>query len=130
MAHPNEDRFREGYAAFQRGDLDALRNDYLADDIVWHSPGRNPLSGDYRGIDEVMQAFGKIIEETGGNFRLEIHDCVANDEHAVVIGTVHGERNGNVLDDHYTHVVHMRDGKVSESWILQEDLYAADEFFA
>jgi len=46
---------------------------------------------------------------------------------AFVIGTVRGERNGKKLDDHYTHVVHMRDGKVS---ILQEDLYAADEFFS
>jgi ketosteroid isomerase-like protein len=49
---------------------------------------------------------------------------------AFVIGTVRGERNGKKLDDHYTHVVHMRDGKVSESWILQEDLYAADEFLS
>jgi len=130
VAHPNEQRFRDGYAAFQRGDIEALRNEYFTEDVVWHSPGRNPLSGDWRGIDEVMQGFQKTLELTGGNFSLEIHDCIANDDHAVVIGTVRGERNGKTLDDHYTHVVHMRDGKVSESWILQEDLYAADEFFS
>jgi hypothetical protein len=42
----------------------------------------------------VMQGFQKTLELTGGNFSLEIHDCIANDDHAVVIGTVRGERNG------------------------------------
>jgi ketosteroid isomerase-like protein len=55
---------------------------------------------------------------------------VANDDHAVVIGTVRGERNGKKLEDRYTHVVHMRDGKITESWLLQEDLYAVDDFFS
>jgi hypothetical protein len=45
-------------------------------------------------------------------------------------GTVGGERDGKKLDDHYAHVVHMRQGKFSGSWILQEDLYAADEFLS
>ncbi|HEY2802922.1 MAG TPA: nuclear transport factor 2 family protein [Actinomycetota bacterium] len=130
MTHPNEQRFRDGYAAFQRRDVEALRNDYFTEDVVWHSPGRNPLSGDFRGIDEVMGAFGRLAQETGGNFSLEIHDCIADDEHAVVIGTVRGERNGKKLEDRYTHVVHMQDGKVAESWLLQEDLYAVDEFFS
>ena len=30
MARPNEDLAREGFAAFGRGDLDALRHQYLA----------------------------------------------------------------------------------------------------
>ena len=36
MAHPNEVLVREGLAAFGRGDLDALRNQYFAEDIRWH----------------------------------------------------------------------------------------------
>jgi ketosteroid isomerase-like protein len=63
---------------FQRRDIEALRNDYFTEDVVWHSPGRNPPSGDYRGIDEVMVAFGKLLEATGGNFSLEIHDRIAS----------------------------------------------------
>jgi ketosteroid isomerase-like protein len=31
MAHPNEDLVREGFAAFGRGDLDALRHQYFAE---------------------------------------------------------------------------------------------------
>ena len=41
-------------------------------------PRQEPAVGDYRGIDEVMRAFGKLLEATGGDFSLEIHDCIAS----------------------------------------------------
>jgi hypothetical protein len=37
MAPPNEDLVPEGFAAFGRGDMDALRDQYLAGDIRWHA---------------------------------------------------------------------------------------------
>jgi len=130
MTHPNEELFRQGYAAFSRGDMDAIRAQYFADDIVWHSPGANPLSGDFHGIDAVLANFGKAFELSGGSFNLEVHDCIANDEHGVVLGVVRGERNGVSLEDMYTHVVHFRDGKVSESWIMGWDQNKVDDFWA
>jgi ketosteroid isomerase-like protein len=33
MAHANEDLVREGYAAFGRGDIDALQRQFFADDV-------------------------------------------------------------------------------------------------
>ncbi len=36
MAHPNEVLVREALAAFSQGDMDALRNQYFAEDIRWH----------------------------------------------------------------------------------------------
>ena len=42
MAHPNEILVREGFAAFGRGDLDALQNQYFAEDIRFHFAGRSP----------------------------------------------------------------------------------------
>jgi uncharacterized protein len=53
-AHPNENLVREGVAAFQRGDLDALREKYFAEDIRWHLPGRSPLAGDYERVGQVL----------------------------------------------------------------------------
>ncbi len=130
MAHPNEDLFRAGYAAFQSGDMDALASKYFAPGIVWHSPGKSPMSGDFKGLEEVLGSFGKTMELTGGNFSVEIHDCVANDDHGVVLATVRGERNGKKLEDKYTHVVHFSDGKVTESWVFGWDQYAVDDFWA
>lgn len=92
MAHPNEDLVREAFAAFGRGDLDALRNQYLEADVRFHVPGRSPVAGDHEGVDQVLALFGKFFELSGGTLRLETHDVVANDEHAVALFVTRGER--------------------------------------
>jgi len=51
--HANAELFRRSYAAFQAADLDTVRS-LLADDVVWHNPGSNHLSGDYRGVDAAI----------------------------------------------------------------------------
>jgi uncharacterized protein len=57
MAHPNEELYRTGFEAFQKGDMDTLKN-HLADDIVWHVAGRDPFAGDYKGMGEVLVCSG------------------------------------------------------------------------
>jgi ketosteroid isomerase-like protein len=130
VTHPNEDRFREGYELFGKGDIETLRKDYLTDDIVWHSSGNNALTGDARGLDEVTQNFMKTFELSGGTFQTEIHDVLANDEHGVVIGVSRAQRDGKDYDWKFTHVVHFRDGKVAESWIMTDEPDKPDAVFA
>ena len=91
MAHPNETLMREGFAAFSRGDMDAL-SQYWAQDIRYHVPGRGLLAGDYEGIAQVLAFFVRLSELSEGTFRAEIHDVLANDEHAVVLYTGSAER--------------------------------------
>ena len=130
MAHPNEQRLRDGFEAFSKGDLDTLRNEFLAPDIVWHSPGRNQLSGDYEGIDQVMGLFGQLVVLTGGTFRQELHDVLANDEHGATLATATAEREGKTFRDNGVLVFNLKDGKVTEAWLHPGDQYAADEFFS
>ena len=130
QAAANIEHVKRGYAAFQKGDLDLLRNELFAPDIVWHSPGRNALSGEYRGADDVIGLFVKQFELTGGSFAVTLHDVLGSDEHAVALGTAHAERNGTVLDEPYAHVFHFRDGRVSEAWVVQFDPYKGDELFS
>jgi uncharacterized protein len=130
MAHPNEDLARRGYAAFAAGDMATL-DDLFADDIVWHVGGRGPLSGDYEGKEAVIAYFGRLAQETGGNFRIELHDMLANDEHVVALTSASAERQGRSLDNaRGVQVFHIRDGKVTESWFHSGDQYADDEFFS
>jgi uncharacterized protein len=129
MAHPNETLLRNGYEAFEKGDLDTLRG-LFTDDIVWHSPGKGLLAGEYRGIDQVFGLFGKVMELSGGTYRSDIHDVLANDEHAVALITARGEREGKTLDSLQSHVFHVTDGKVTEVWLEALDLYANDEFWS
>jgi uncharacterized protein len=121
---------RKGYEAFQTGNLDLLRDELFAPDIVWHEPGRHQTSGDYRGIDAVIANFLKSFELTDGTFKVEVHDILGSDDHAVALGTVSAQRNGKSLSEPYAHVCHFRDGKLSEAWIVDYDLHTVDEFFA
>ena len=85
MAHENEELLRKGYAAFASYDLDTIRA-LFADDIVWHVlGGRNQLSGTIKGKDEVFGWFAKLLTLSDGTFNIDVHDVIANDDHAVVI---------------------------------------------
>ena len=129
MAHPNAELVQRAYDAFDKSDTDAMRS-LMADDIVFHVPGRSQIAGDYRGQDEVFGFFGKLVELTGGTFKLERHAVLADDEHGTVLSTATGERNGKSLSLKGVDVFHFAGGRVSEFWGLVEDQYAEDEFFS
>jgi len=128
MAHPDEELVRRGYDAFGRGDMETLR-EVFHPDLVWHSPGRNQLAGDHRGVEAVLGFFGRTMELTGGTFRVEVHDVVASDEHVVGLNSVAAQRAGKTLNGRNALVFHVRDGRATEVWQFWEDQYAADEFF-
>jgi ketosteroid isomerase-like protein len=130
MAHPNEELVREGFAAFGRGDVDALQHKFFAEDVRYHVPGRSAPAGDYEGVAQVLEWLGRQFEFSAGTIRAEVHDVVANDEHAVALFTVRGERAGKQVEDNSVQVFHFRDGKVSEVWSHPADLYAMDEFWS
>jgi uncharacterized protein len=129
VAHPNEELVRRAFDAFAKGDVDTMR-ELTGQDAVWHTPGRNLLSGDYRGIDEILGFFARVAELTGGTFRAELHDVVANDEHAVALYVTRGEHEGRTLENRAVLVSHVRNGKSVETWTMSEDQYAVDEFFS
>lgn len=90
--------------------MDGLKELFHAD-AIWHEPGKNPLSGPYRGWEQML---GQYIELSGGTFRVqELHDVVANDEHAVSLAVVGGEREGKTMDERDMLVFHIRDGKTA-----------------
>jgi uncharacterized protein len=126
--HPNVELFKRGYAAFQSGDLDTVRS-LFDDDIVWHIPGRNHNSGDVKGVDNVLATFLQNMQETNGTFKVELHDVLGNDAHAVALATVSGEKDGKSLHDNYTHIVHVANGKITESWIFDEHQDVVDDFW-
>ncbi|MDJ0925565.1 MAG: nuclear transport factor 2 family protein [Acidimicrobiia bacterium] len=127
--HPNLEAARTGYEAFANGDM-ATVSDLLADDIVWHAGGDNILTGVYEGKEAVFNYFGRLMQETGGSFKNDIHDMLANDDHGVALVTVHASRAGKSIEARVVHVFHMRDGKMVEFWASAEDQSLFDEFWA
>jgi ketosteroid isomerase-like protein len=130
MAHPNEDLMRKAYDAFNAGDMEAL-GAIFADDIVFHSPGTSAISGDFKGQDQVFGQFGKIAELTNGTFHADLHDVLANDEHAVALHTSRGEREGKPsYENQEVIVAHVRDGKFTEVWDHVGDQALEETFFS
>ena len=115
--HPNVTLFRKGYDAFNSGDLETLRSQF-AGDIVWHASGTSRFAGDLHGIDDTLASFGELAQQTNGTLRLEVHDILANDTHGVALVTSHWEFEGEPYQDRNVHVVHIKDGKVTESWFF------------
>ncbi len=130
MAHPNENLVREAFAAFGRGDIEALRREYFAPGIRWHFPGQSTLAGHHEGVDLVAQMLARPAELSGGTHRIELHDVIGNDEHVVALAVTRAERAGRKLEFNVVHVFNIRDGKVAEAWTHHADLYAVDEFWA
>lgn len=126
--HSNLERARAGYQAFAAGDM-ATVNDLLADDIVWHSGGNNILTGDYEGKEAVLGFLARLMQETGGSFKNDVHDILANDDHGVALVTVSGTRGGKSLEGRVAQIFHMRDGRMTEFWTFSEDQDQFDEFW-
>jgi len=126
VEHPNVARIKDGYAAFAKGDF-AVLSDLFAEDLLWHSTGRNQLSGQYRGREAVFGLMGKVMEVTGGSFRTDLHAVFADDEHGVALVVMKASRGGRSIEVNQAHVFHMRDGKVVEFWDASTDQYAGDE---
>lgn len=129
MTHPNEELARRAYTAFGSGDM-ATMSELMADDVAWHTAGSSPIAGTFNGHDEVFGLFGRIAELSGGTFSLDVHDVLANDDHVVGLVNASGERNGTNFTGAAIHVMHVRDGKVSEFWSTAQDQAAFDAFWS
>ena len=100
------------------------------DDIVLRVGGDSKITGEYRGHQQVLDFFGAIMELSGGSFRLDVHDILANDDHAVALVTItagYEDRSIEGLPD--AHVWHVRDNKLSALWDCPTDQVVMDEFF-
>jgi ketosteroid isomerase-like protein len=128
MAHANLQLVQRGYEAFGRGDIPALL-EVLAGDIAWHVSGRSAVSGDYKGHEEVVGLFTRLMERSGGTFNLEIHDFTASDDHVVVLTRESAQRGAASVKDDTVHIWHVKDGKATEFWTTSFDQYASDEFW-
>jgi uncharacterized protein len=127
--HPNVDLLRNGYNAYSTGDMDVLTK-LFADDVLWHVAGRSPISGDYKGRDQVFGFFGKLMELSDGTMKIDVHDILANDDHAVALVTGTATRGGTSYEGQDVHTFHVRNGQVVEFWDSPVDQYAADEFWS
>jgi|SRR5918996_1695724 ketosteroid isomerase-like protein len=122
--HPNATLVRRGMEAFNRGEMEAM-DAFIADDVVWHQIGRETV----RGKDALASA------SPGGDvdwqITADVHDVVANDDHAIALVEATATRpDGRTLTYRTAEIMHIRDGKLTERWAFAEDTQKIIDFFA
>jgi uncharacterized protein len=121
---------RRGYAAFNAADIATL-SELMDESVSWHTPGRSPIAGEYRGRDAVFGQFGRYGADTGGTFKAELKQVFTADD-GRVIGLHHNsaERNGKRLDTDCCIVFEIENGRVISGREHFFDLHNWDEFWS
>ena len=117
------------FAAFRAKDMEGVRQ-LLADDVIFHIPGKSPMSGDYHGFEQVTGFFRKAGERSGGTFKSEVKKIVANGVLVMVFQHVTGQREGKSLDMEGAFVVRFEDGRWKEMWAFHFDELQAYAFWS
>ena len=123
--HPNATLIREQAEAMSNGGVQATI-DSLADDVVWHEIGSSePVRG-----KAAVAARWAGMSDAGGSFSVELHDVVANDDHAVALVTATVSMGDHTFSYRTAEIYHMHDGKITERWAFSDDTAAINAFFA
>ena len=130
MAHPNEELVQQGYKAFGEGDMDTLRAMY-APDAVHSATGNNPLSGEYKGVDDILGYYGKLFELSEGTFAAVLKSTKAvGDDTVVATHRDSGKRGDKTLDQDETLTFTIADGKFTHLVEDHSDQAAYDAFWS
>ena len=114
MAHPNEDRLRELYATFAKGDMEGFL-DGCTDDVTFSVPGQAAVSGQFTK-PTFMQLVAPVMELSGGTFQETVLDCFANDDHGVLLLLHQFSRDGTPREYRTAHIIELDHGKISK-WV-------------
>ena len=113
MSEENVELVRRGYAAFNRGDVDAVVADF-ARDFEYVAMGMIPgITGVYRGT-EGYKRFMRTFWDEFDDARNEVHEFVDAGDQVLVTQTVHGRGKQSRAEGSWTFSIlwTVRDGKV------------------
>ncbi len=129
--HPNVALVRRAMEAMTETDMSkaqqemAIVDAFMADDIIWHEIGRPEPR---RGKDELRAAMMEGAADQTITYAL--HDVIANDDHAIALGTATATRGDQTLVYRTAEIFHIRNGKAVERWAFSDDTAAITAFFA
>jgi len=127
MANSNVAIVQRMYECFNRGDMDTIRKEIFASELVWRLPGHHPLAGTKNGANEVIAFFGQLNK---GGIQVDLINIDTWGEDTVVeVHRGHGQSHGAVLDALNCTHYYIRDGKIADVQVYLSDQHAADQFF-
>jgi uncharacterized protein len=126
----NEDTVRRGYEAFGQGDMDTLRS-IMTPDVIQSVPGKSQVSGEHKGVDDVLGYYATLFELTGGTLKAELQSATAEGADKVVaVHHLTAQRGGKSYDQNETLTFTLTGGKISRLDEEHRDQDAFDDFFS
>ena len=141
--HPNVALVQRMYECFNRNDLDTIRREIFAPDLVWNLPGHHPLSGTKNGAEEVIAFFAQLvraniqvtldpvndpstgIDTFGDSTVVEVH----RGRGTVTVRAADGSESQATLNALNCTHYQIRDGRIARVQVYMSDQHAADNFF-
>jgi uncharacterized protein len=125
----NEDTVRQGYDAFSKGDMDTLRS-IMTPDVVQSVPGESQVSGEHKGVDNVLGYYGTLFELTGGTLNVDLQSVTAEGADKVVaVHKLSAQRGDKSYNRDETLNFTFAGGKISRLDEEHADQAAFDDFF-
>ncbi len=102
----------------------------LSDDIKWHQPGENSLSGTVAGKEQLGAHLGKFMERSNGTFKVITNWVSDNGDFVAANVTFLADRGeGDILDMNGIDLFRIEDGKISEVWLFSSNQAVEDAFW-
>ncbi|MDX1442611.1 MAG: nuclear transport factor 2 family protein [Gammaproteobacteria bacterium] len=115
VAAESERIVREGYAAFARGDMDAVMAT-MSPELVWYEAEGLPIGGVYHGPQAVMENVFAMIGAEWERYETRPERIIASGNEVAVWGRYRGihRESGRQLDVPFVHIWILEDGKLVE----------------
>jgi ketosteroid isomerase-like protein len=122
-------RLRRVYESFASGDPRTM-TEFLADDVIYHLPGRHLGGGRLCGRDEVLARVATAARECDHPPRIQLLSVFAAGEFVVSAERFAAHRRGRMLDQEVCVIWRTARGQCVEIWSHFSDQDACDRFWA
>ncbi len=132
--HPSAQIVERFYAVqrrFYAGEgVDADLRELLAEDVVWHVPGRSAIAGEYRGREQVLAYFALRREIADNSFQVIPRGMLADGDRVVHFADGEALIGGRRRRWRTIGLFDVSDGLIAECWLLPFDQYEFDEIWS
>jgi uncharacterized protein len=118
-------RYADAWAA---NDMKSIVDCYH-DEVVFHYFGQNPLAGTHRGKPACLAVLKQVREKTNRKL-LSIRDVLVGEVFGVIVAVEQFQDNGRAVQLERLLRYTVRDGKLSECWIYDQDQRVVDSILA
>jgi ketosteroid isomerase-like protein len=109
---------REMYTGGPLEPLEAL----LAEDVVWHVPGRSAIAGHHTGRPAVLEYFRRRRALTGATLEITDHGGIERGDTVVRLADGRATIGGRDVAWRTAGIYRVQDGRLREAWLVPLDL--------